>query len=129
MDSPIIVNKTADEFYKQPLYYAMGHFRYLSSSLIKGPTFKIFNISFLFRLLSKFINENSKRVKASIQGDTFKGQFSYVVLNDEANRRNTLVMHNQLDQALSYSIFDSFSQKYINAEIGAHTIKSIVWFY
>ncbi|GMR46007.1 hypothetical protein PMAYCL1PPCAC_16202, partial [Pristionchus mayeri] len=26
LDSPIIVNKTADEFYKQPTHYAMTHF-------------------------------------------------------------------------------------------------------
>lgn len=26
VDAPIIVNKTADEFYKQPMFYAMGHF-------------------------------------------------------------------------------------------------------
>lgn len=25
-DSPVIVNATADEFYKQPMFYAMGHF-------------------------------------------------------------------------------------------------------
>ncbi|KAK8773049.1 hypothetical protein V5799_012418 [Amblyomma americanum] len=27
VDSPIIVNATAQEFYKQPMYYALGHFR------------------------------------------------------------------------------------------------------
>lgn len=26
VDCPIIVNATADEFYKQPMYYALGHF-------------------------------------------------------------------------------------------------------
>lgn len=26
VDSTIIVNATADEFYKQPIYYALGHF-------------------------------------------------------------------------------------------------------
>lgn len=26
VDSPIIVNATSDEFYKQPMYYALGHF-------------------------------------------------------------------------------------------------------
>lgn len=26
VDSPIMINATADEFYKQPMYYAMGHF-------------------------------------------------------------------------------------------------------
>lgn len=25
VDSPIIVNATADEFYKQPMFYALGH--------------------------------------------------------------------------------------------------------
>ena len=25
VDSPIIVNEEADEFYKQPMYYALGH--------------------------------------------------------------------------------------------------------
>lgn len=26
VDSPIIVNKANDEFYKQPMFYAIGHF-------------------------------------------------------------------------------------------------------
>lgn len=26
VDAPIIVNATADEFYKQPMFYALGHF-------------------------------------------------------------------------------------------------------
>lgn len=27
VDSPVIVNAEKDEFYKQPMFYAMGHFR------------------------------------------------------------------------------------------------------
>ena len=26
VDSPVIINNTIDEFYKQPMYYALGHF-------------------------------------------------------------------------------------------------------
>lgn len=26
VDAPVIVNNTVDEFYKQPMFYAMGHF-------------------------------------------------------------------------------------------------------
>lgn len=26
VDAPILINASADEFYKQPMYYAMGHF-------------------------------------------------------------------------------------------------------
>lgn len=29
VDSPIIVNAEKDEFYKQPMFYAMGHFRWV----------------------------------------------------------------------------------------------------
>lgn len=39
IDSPILVNATAGEFYKQPMYYAIGHF-------------------------SKFIPEGSVRIEA-----------------------------------------------------------------
>lgn len=28
VDSPVIVNQTGDEFFKQPMFYALGHFRY-----------------------------------------------------------------------------------------------------
>lgn len=36
VDSPIIVNATADEFYKQPMYYAMGHFsKYLPEESVR----------------------------------------------------------------------------------------------
>lgn len=45
VDSPIIVNNTIDEFYKQPMFYAMGHF-------------------------SKYVPENSIRVNIDILNDT-----------------------------------------------------------
>lgn len=45
VDSPIIVNNTNDEFYKQPMYYAMGHF-------------------------SKYIPENSQRLGIKLSNDT-----------------------------------------------------------
>ncbi|XP_037509141.1 lysosomal acid glucosylceramidase-like [Rhipicephalus sanguineus] len=39
VDSPIIVNATAEEFYKQPMYYAMGHF----SKFIPRGSIRIFS--------------------------------------------------------------------------------------
>lgn len=44
VDAPIIVNNTVDEFYKQPMFYAMGHF-------------------------SKYIPENSVRVDISFSNN------------------------------------------------------------
>lgn len=42
VDSPIIVNATAQEFYKQPMYYAMGHF----SKFVSRGSDKIFASGF-----------------------------------------------------------------------------------
>lgn len=51
IDSPIIVDKTKDEFYKQPMFYAIGHFskfisrgstriKLMQTSVIKSVGFK-----------------------------------------------------------------------------------------
>ncbi|XP_050045342.1 lysosomal acid glucosylceramidase-like [Dermacentor andersoni] len=50
VDAPIIVNATAEEFYKQPMYYAMGHF-------------------------SKFIPRGSIRVDSSLEQNDILGFF------------------------------------------------------
>lgn len=44
LDSPIIVNATSDEFYKQPMFYAIGHF-------------------------SKFVIPGSQRIYSTTDGD------------------------------------------------------------
>lgn len=39
VDSTIIVNATADEFYKQPIFYALGHFsKFLTPESIRVKT-------------------------------------------------------------------------------------------
>lgn len=45
IDAPVIVNRTSGEFYKQPMFYAMGHF-------------------------SKFVQPESKKVKVSSNLDS-----------------------------------------------------------
>lgn len=45
IDAPVIVNRTSREFYKQPMFYAMGHF-------------------------SKFVQPESKKVKVSSSLDS-----------------------------------------------------------
>lgn len=46
-DAAVIVNATADEFYKQPMFYAMGHF-------------------------SKFVPEGSYRIDVQVTGKGIK---------------------------------------------------------
>lgn len=47
VDSPIIVNAANDEFYKQPMFYAMGHFRYTNKEIARAfplKTLKCFSV-------------------------------------------------------------------------------------
>jgi len=75
--SPIIVNATGDEFYKQPMYYHMGHF-------------------------SKFIKEGYTRVRSTAAAGTDikfvatkspGNQFVLVVLNQSSSPEDVVVKH------------------------------------
>ncbi|KAL1469848.1 hypothetical protein MTO96_040832 [Rhipicephalus appendiculatus] len=91
VDSPIIVNATAEEFYKQPMYYAMGHF-------------------------SKFIPRGSIRVFSSLQQngilDIFDNELEHTAFlrPDSAvvvivlNRKNREVTLKIQDQATCVSV-------------------------
>ena len=65
-----MVNITSDEFYKQPMFYAMGHF-------------------------AKFIPEGSVRVDSSAKGDNLKGKVTYTTVDVESERRTVVVMINK----------------------------------
>ncbi|KAH7699892.1 O-glycosyl hydrolase family 30 protein [Aphelenchoides avenae] len=73
VDAAIIVNKTADEFYKQPTFYFLGHF-------------------------SKFIRPESIRVDSVLTGDcladTETGAVEHVAFTTPQNKR-VLVLHNR----------------------------------
>ena len=63
MDAPIIVNRDTDEFYKQPMYYSLAHFRWRYRLKDNGKAF-LFYVFFH----SKFIPENSYRVGLTADG-------------------------------------------------------------
>lgn len=77
-DAVIIVNKTSDEFYKQPTYYAMGHF-------------------------SKFITVNSQRIGVKIHDtlDDIK-----VLAFKRPDKRVAVVLYNRdtVDKEVSLKI-------------------------
>jgi glucosylceramidase len=68
VEGPIIVNASANEFYKQPLFYAMGHF-------------------------SKFIPENSVRI--DIQVNQGVKNVHHVAFKNEETRQTILVILNE----------------------------------
>jgi glucosylceramidase len=70
VEGPVIVNQTADEFYKQPLFYIMGHF-------------------------SKFVLENSIRIDVQLHGDFDSKHVSYVAFDNEQLRQTVFILLNE----------------------------------
>lgn len=60
VDAPILVNSDKDEFYKQPMFYFLAHFRQIN------PNFYVF-LNFLF-ISSQFAPPGSVRIEATQQG-------------------------------------------------------------
>lgn len=68
VDAAIIVNASANEFLKQPMFYAMGHF-------------------------SKFVPENSVRV--DLQVENGNKQLYHVAFKNEFLRQTIVIVSNQ----------------------------------
>ncbi|KAI6190347.1 Glucosylceramidase [Aphelenchoides bicaudatus] len=79
VDSPIIVNITGQEFYKQPMYYVIGHF-------------------------SKFILPDSERIQIKVDG--FEGKETddlQAVAFSTPNGYNVVVLHNR-NSLITYNL-------------------------
>ncbi|KAK8788549.1 hypothetical protein V5799_021675, partial [Amblyomma americanum] len=68
VDSPIIVNSTAQEFYKQPMYYALGHF-------------------------SKFVPRGSVRIDSSLEGDVAAAKLEYAAFKTPDSAAVVIVLN------------------------------------
>ncbi|KAH7715833.1 O-Glycosyl hydrolase family 30 protein [Aphelenchoides avenae] len=108
VDSPIIVNNTADEFYKQPMFYYMGHF-------------------------SKFVRPDSLRLKLAIDAgllhlhtllQTFEG-----VVFFRPDNRYAVVLHNRdASSAKTVSIEDaSHPGRRLLVQLEPKSISTFIW--
>ncbi len=103
VDSPILVNKTADEFLKQPMFYAMGHF-------------------------SKFIDENSVRIDLFEETPNISNMLSYAAFYSDKDKKIVFVILNESNNNTNISIFDPIINKNISFTIEAHSIQTVIWF-
>ncbi|KAK9892233.1 hypothetical protein WA026_019034 [Henosepilachna vigintioctopunctata] len=99
VDSPILVNAEAGEFYKQPMYYAIGHF-------------------------SKFVPENSVRIDVSsnIRNVQVVG---FITPGDSKYNHTVLVILNKNYQSTAVSFKDGTS--FINLNVEAKSFTTVVY--
>ncbi|XP_070622167.1 lysosomal acid glucosylceramidase-like isoform X2 [Erythrolamprus reginae] len=99
VDSPIIVDTSRDTFYKQPMFYHLGHF-------------------------SKFIVEGSQRVGLTVVKSNFICKLEHVaVLRPDGSA--VVVVLNRSSKNLTIGISDSAG--YISAQIPAKSIQTYLW--
>ncbi|VDN59158.1 unnamed protein product [Dracunculus medinensis] len=101
VDSPIIVNATLDEFYKQPMFYAMGHF-------------------------SKFVRPGSFRIESIIKDPSVPFEAIAFVT---PKSQTVLIMNNpDFEQTFMLTIEDkSIKDKFLDIILKPRTLMSIVW--
>ncbi|KHJ88774.1 hypothetical protein OESDEN_11421 [Oesophagostomum dentatum] len=97
VDSPIIVNANADEFYKQPMFYALGHF-------------------------SKFIKKDAIRIDTNITGTR-----DIIATAAVHQGKRTLVMLNQHDSEHRTVITDLESGRQIQMTVAPRSIVTVLW--
>ncbi|XP_041465064.1 lysosomal acid glucosylceramidase-like isoform X3 [Lytechinus variegatus] len=97
VDSPIIVNPDQDVFYKQPMYYHLGHF-------------------------SKFISPGSVRVGSSVDRDRLVEHLAFKLPDGNM----ALVVLNRKEFSFPLHIYDS-DVGCLNAEIPSRSIQTYLW--
>uniref|UniRef100_A0A914C648 Glucosylceramidase n=1 Tax=Acrobeloides nanus TaxID=290746 RepID=A0A914C648_9BILA len=103
VDSPIIVNATSNEFYKNPMYYALGHF-------------------------SKFITENSVRVQLNTQGITSKVYLEAVAFLTPSNQRVLVINNRDVSTNYAITINDAnITDKHLTLVLEPRSFTTIVW--
>ncbi|KAK7085837.1 hypothetical protein SK128_017034 [Halocaridina rubra] len=97
VDAPIIINAVDDEFYKQPTYYAMGHF-------------------------SKFVLEGSVRVYSSVSGSD---SLESVAFHDPSGA-TVIVLLNRGEDSLDISVLHG-TDEYLNFQVPAKAVQTILY--
>ncbi|XP_077516394.1 putative glucosylceramidase 4 [Amblyomma americanum] len=101
VDSPIIVNSTAQEFYKQPMYYALGHF-------------------------SKFVPRGSVRIDSSLEGDVAAAKLEYAAFKTPDSAVVVIVL-NKDDSKHILKIEDGSRTSSIQKTISERSITTFIW--
>lgn len=100
IDAPILVNSTGDEFYKQPMYYAIAHF-------------------------SKFLLPGSTRIHTSISNNK-EGIMAAAFLTPK--KQKAVVITNQGNSQQSLLISDrSMKGRFLEVSLDPHSIATVIW--
>ncbi|KAL6739852.1 hypothetical protein Aduo_013255 [Ancylostoma duodenale] len=97
VDSPIIVNAKRDEFYKQPMFYAMGHF-------------------------SKFIKKDAIKIETRVIGTA-----DIVATSMTYQGRRTMVLVNKYNSPHFVTVDDLETGRHLRLFVDPRSIATVLW--
>ncbi|XP_053482745.1 lysosomal acid glucosylceramidase isoform X1 [Ictalurus furcatus] len=97
VDSPIIVDRTKDVFYKQPTFYSMAHF-------------------------SKFLWEGSQRIGVSVSEHTSLESCAFIRPDGSV----VLIVLNRSDAEVGFEVWDQ-TLGFLPASVPPHSILTLLW--
>lgn len=100
VDAPVHVSDDGKEYYKLPLYYAMGHF-------------------------SKFLVPDSVRINAAVKHDT-NGNNVLVTVFERPDKAVVVTLLNKNAHKISVKVHDP-NQGYLSVDVGADSMETIIW--
>ncbi|XP_002122773.2 lysosomal acid glucosylceramidase-like [Ciona intestinalis] len=98
VDAAIIVNAESDEFYKQPIFYHLGHF-------------------------SKFLREDSVRI--SLHEENEESSLKHVAFIDDEKSIVTIVLLNTSQQNQTINVI--YDRLYVRTELPADSIQTVIF--
>ncbi|XP_035230639.1 lysosomal acid glucosylceramidase-like, partial [Stegodyphus dumicola] len=102
VDSPIIINSSTKEFYKQPMYYIIAHF-------------------------SKCLPRGSYRIGLDVPRDAYKIQKNFEIAAFQTPQDKTVIITvNRKDDPIQLVVQD-IKKGYLNMTVNAHSIQTYIW--
>lgn len=111
MDSPIIVNATAGKYYRQPFFYALGHF---SKFLVPGSV-RIEGIS------------DNVNTALTLDSDANGSQLVFQTLFQRPDNSTVLTVLNKNNQSIFLKIHDPLRGSLVT-ELAANCLETFVWY-
>lgn len=101
VDSPIIINAEAEEFYKQPMYYALAQF-------------------------SKCLPRGSYRIGLKIPDSVMKLKNFHIAAFQTPKDKKVVIAVNRNEDNVNFALYDP-AKGYLSITVSAHGIQSYVW--
>ncbi|KRX91365.1 putative glucosylceramidase 3 [Trichinella pseudospiralis] len=124
VDSPVIVDKENNAFYKQPMFYILGHFSLMNRLATDDELIIIILLIYHF---SKFFTPDSVVLHTEVQKRYAMETGVEATAALRADGIVTLVLHNSMMKSVPVKIVQRNDTRSLRLDLPPHSIQTILW--